>query len=109
MKYIVFSEIDGAAYPKSFLHTRTDYHFHPVPRCHRLPGQCIRRGLAGLEVYLVRIHIINKSSMPVSFSQGHGKEENMATSYLLIELLPLLFSRSLLSKTPGFISSEMHF
>ena len=57
------------------------------------------------KVYALNIYnfIIENVELP------NTKEENMATSYLLMELLPLLFSRSLLSKTPGFISSEMHF
>lgn len=36
---IVFSETDGAVYPKSFLHTKAYYHSHPVPGFHRILGQ----------------------------------------------------------------------
>lgn len=93
----------------SFLHTRTYYHSHPVPRFHKqatgtaewsknLPSE---EQASWLGVFWIRIHIINKSSMPVNFSQGHGKEEIWQQAATDWNFFNLFSSQIFLIQNPG--------
>ena len=88
---IVFSETDGAVYPKSFLHTKAYYHSHPVSRFHRILGQgggvknCIR-GFPGSAVVENLPAIAGDTSSSRGLGRSHMPRSKWAREPPLLSL-----------------------